>query len=225
MSALSAALPPALRRRWRGAPRLALEDGPAAQLVDLLPLEPAERLLVAGRDSPLLASALADAAGLERPPLALVGRAAPLDPSAAADLGVDILRGRADRLPLPDDALTAIVLPHQLRRWNDARAARILEECWRVLDHNGVVALWDVAPSRSPSINRIWSLWLREGLRPPLLRRFADIGRLAYDAGFAWVQTLPIGPFLWPPGPRTAALLRKERYTPEVVERLHQPRG
>ena len=208
----AAALPPELRRWWRGRPRLLLEDTPAPQLAHLLPLRPDDRLLVLGRDAPLLAAELADAAGLQRPPLAALGRR----PSAAggAALGVQILRGRAARLPLADGAVSVAAAPHLLRRWSGERLQRVLAELWRVLAHNGVCVLWEVAPSRSPRVNAVWRAWLGGGAE---LRPFAAIGRAAYEAGFAWVQTLPLRPFLWPPGPRVSVLMRKEHYTAEVL--------
>ncbi len=205
--------PPQLRRRWRGRPRLLLEDGPALQLPRLLPLQPADRLLALGRDAPLLAAELADAAGLEHRPLAALGRRPAVTPADAADLGVDILRARADRLPLPDGSVNVIVAPHLLCRWSDARLERILAEAWRVLAHNGLCILWEVAPSRSRQANAVWRAWLGGD---PQLRSFGQIGRAAYDAGFAWVQTLPLRPFLWPPGPRVSVLMRKEHHTADA---------
>ena len=215
-------LPPALRRRWHGPPRLLLEDTPAPQLAHLLPLQADDRLLALGRDAPLLGAELADAGGLRHPPLALLGRCPPISAGEAERLGVAIVRGRADRLPLPDGAVSVIVAPHQLRRWSDERLAQVLEEAWRVLTHNGVCALWEIAPSRSPQVNALWRAWLGG---EPQLRSFAQLGRAAYDAGFAWVQTLPLRPFLWPPGPRVSLLLRKERHTEEFVRTLHAPRS
>lgn len=220
----SRGLPPALRRRWRGAPRLLLEDTPAPQLTRLLPLQADDQLLVLGRDAPLLAAELAGAGGLRQPPLALLGRRPPIPAGEAARLGVAIVRGRADRLPLTNSSVSAIVAPHQLRRWTDARLTQVLEEAWRVLAHNGICVLWEVAPSRSSRVNAVWRACLGG---EPQLRPFAQLGRAAYDAGFAWVQTLPLRPFLWPPGPRVSLLLRKEHHTEQSVRALHspQPRG
>lgn len=210
-----AALPPKLRRHWRGYPRLLLEDTPAPQLAESLPLRPDDRLLALGPDAPLLASSLAAAARLEHPPLALIGgRAA--GTGAVETLAVDVLRGCADRLPLPDASVSVVIAPHQIRRWDDARLLRVLEEVWRALTHNGICVLWEVGPSRSPQLNALWRVWLGDG---PRLRSFAEIGRLAYEAQFAWVQTLALRPFLWPPGPRVSVLMRKEHYTPEVLTR------
>ena len=211
------AIPPALRRWWRGQPRLALEDSPAAQLVDLTAMAPVERLLVLGPDSPALAALIADTAELQPTPIAVLTDDRP--PAEAAD--VQVVRAEPHRLPLDNGSVDFAVVPHQLRHWNDERALRVLEELWRVLDHNGVTVLWEVAPARSEVLNSVWSALLGGNGTRPHLRTFGQLGQLAYDAGFAWIQTLPLRPFLLPPGPRLTVLVRKEHYTPENVGR-HQ---
>jgi len=204
-----------LRRWWRGQPRLALEDSPAPQLVALTAMAPVERLLVLGPDSPPLAALIADAAGLEPTPHAVLTD----DRAPAERLGVQILRAEPQRLPFGDGSFDFAVVPHQLRRWDDERARRVLEELWRVLDHNGVAVLWEVARSRSAAVNGVWSGLLGSNGAAPHLRTFGQLGQLAYDAGFAWVQTLPLRPFLFPPGPRLTVLVRKEHYTSDNVGR------
>ena len=178
-------------------------------------MAPVERLLVLGPDSPALASLIADVAELEPTPIAvLTDDRAPVDAP-----GVDVLRSEPQRLPLEDGQVDFAVVPHRLRHWDDRLALRVLEELWRVLDHNGVAVLWEVAPSKSATVNAVWSSVLgRNGARPNL-RTFGQLGQLAYDAGFAWVQTLPLRPFLFPPGPRLTVLVRKEHYTPDNAGR------
>lgn len=188
------------RRWWRGAPRLALEDTPVPQLPELLPIRDDDRILVIGDDAPAMAPLLGGG-----PAVALVGADAPADGG-----GGDAVRGAPERIPAADGAFSVILIPHQLRRWPDARLAGALAEAWRVLAHEGVAVMWEIAPSRSASVNRVWAAWLGG---EPRLRTFAEIGRAAHAAGFAWIQTAPLPPFLWPPGPRVCVLARKEHYT------------
>ena len=214
------AIPPALRRWWRGQPRLALEDSPAAQLVELTALAPVERLLVLGPDSPPLAALLADTAELEPTPIAVLTDDRP--PANPDMQDVQILRAEPHRLPLDDGSIDFAILPHLLRHWDDELTVRVLEDLWRVLDHNGVAVLWEIAPSRSPTLNALWSTILAANSAneaKPHLRTFAQLGQLAYDAGFAWIQTLPLRPFLLPPGPRVTVLMRKEHYTSDNIGR------
>ena len=186
-----------------------------AQLVELTALAPVERLLVLGPDSPPLAALIADTAELEPTPIAVLTDAR--RPAEVA--GVQIMRAEPQRLPLDESSVDLAVVPHQLRHWDDGRALRVLEELWRVLAHNGVAVMWEVAPSRSEAVNAVWSLLLSRGGARPHLRTFGQLGQIAYDAGFAWIQTLPLRPFLFPPGPRLTVLVRKEHYTPESVGR------
>jgi len=208
-------IPPALADWWRGQPRLALQESPVTQLVDLTAMAPVERLLAFGPDAVGMASMIAAAADLEPPPLAVIDGAQ--GPPERA--GVDAIHAQPHRLPLDDASIDFAVLPHLLRRWDDAYAVRVLEEVWRVLAHNGVVVMWEIAASRSDTVNGAWTLALGRNGGKPALRNFGQVGQLAYDAGFAWVQTLPLRPFLFPPGPRLTVLARKEHYTPEVLGR------
>lgn len=208
-------IPPALAEWWRGQPRLALQESPVSQLVDLTAMAPVERLLVLGPDAVGMATLIAAAADLEQTPLAVIDDdQGPLDRA-----GVDTMHAQSHRLPLDDASIDFAILPHLLRRWDDEYAVLVLEELWRVLAHNGVVVMWEIAASRSDAVNAAWSLVLSRNGRTPALRNFGQVGQLAYDAGFAWVQTLPLRPFLFPPGPRLTVLARKEHYTPENIGR------
>ncbi|MCY3567412.1 MAG: methyltransferase domain-containing protein [Chloroflexi bacterium] len=208
-------IPPALAEWWRDQPRLALQESPVSQLVDLTAMAPVERLLVFGPDAVGMAALVAASAGLEPTPLAVIdGNQGPLDRA-----GVDTIQAQPHRLPLDDACIDFAILPHLLRHWDDEYAVLTLEEVWRVLAHNGVVVMWEIAASRSGAVNAAWSLALSRNGRNPALRNFGQVGQLAYDAGFAWVQTLPLRPFLFPPGPRLTVLARKEHYTPEVIGR------
>ncbi len=201
-------IPVPLRRWWRGYPRLLLEDTGAVLLPGALPLRREDRLLVLSDRA--LALTLAQRAGLSCAPVVLGESGAP----TAAGPG-PIVWGGVAALPFSDESFTVVVAGHRLRRWSDAEAEGFLRECWRVLTHNGLVVLWEVAPSRSARVNALWQRWLPEPT--PRLRSFAEVGRLGREAGFAWIQTLGLRPFLWPPGPRLAVLLRKEHYTPQTI--------
>jgi SAM-dependent methyltransferase len=198
------ALPARVRAWWRGYPQLLLEDTGAFLLPGLLPLRARDRLLVL--DNAALAEALGARGGLTTAPTIAWTRA---DPSGGGVVTA------ADTLPFADASFTVVVAGHRLRAWDDDLALAFLRECWRVLTHNGIVVLWEVAPSRSVRVNAIWRRILPE--REPRLRSFAELGRLGREAGFAWMQTMGLRPFLWPPGPRLAVLLRKEDYTPATI--------
>lgn len=198
-------LPPAVRRWWEGVPRVVVRETGAFLLPALLPLRAQDRLLVVGENGAAIASLLDSRCPLETAPLS-VGFAGP---------GSE-LRAEPGSLPFADASLTVLVCPHQTRRWDDDTLLAFLREAWRVLTHNGVLVAWDVARSRSGRVNAVWARLLDDG-GPVRLRTFAEVGRIGREAGFAWIQTLALRPFLWPPGPRLAVLMRKEHYDEQTV--------
>lgn len=214
------ALPPPLAHWWAGFPRSLLEETGAYLLPAQLPLRREDRLLALGAGTVALASALSVRVPLHAPPIGLTANGgATRQPELP---GVDLVRAWPEALPFPDASFTVVLVGHQIRTWEDDLLLRFLREAWRLLTHNGIAVLWEVAPSRSPRVNAIWRRLMQDDGRAPRLRSFAEIGRLGRDAGFAWIQTLRLRPFLWPPGPRLTVAMRKEHYDRETV-RL--PRG
>lgn len=209
------ALPPRLRGWWSGVPRLALENTGAFLLLGMLPLRPADRLLEVGCGRGGLSALLATRARLTRAPVGLEAARGPLGRTRA---GVHLVQGQPEQLPFEANTFTVVLAGHQIRAWSDDSLRAFLTEAWRVLSHNGVLVLWEVAPSRSAAVNRVWRALLSEPGSEVRLRRFAELGRMGREARFAWVQTLRMQPILWPPGPRVAVLMRKEYYDRETVE-------
>lgn len=197
-------------------PRLTLEDTAAYRLPALLPLREQDRVLVVGSGAGTLAEMLAAHVRF-RTPTASIEPSAPLS-SGTVDGGASRL-AQADpsALPFRERTFTVVICGHQIRSWDDSTLQHFLNESWRVLTHNGIVVLWEVAPSSSAAVNRVWRRILRQPNRSVRLRALAELGRAGRTAGFAWIQTLRLQPFLWPPGPRLAVLLRKEYYDKETI--------
>ena len=173
-------VPAALRRWWSGQPRLLLQDTAAYLLPALLPLRPEDRVLVL--DDAALADALAERGHLSARPLVLA-RARAFRAGAAVSPAA---------LPVADEAFTVIVAGHRLRAWDDDTLLAFLRECWRALTHNGIVVLWEVAPSRSARVNAIW-----RRLLPERRRGCVASGRSAPAAG----RRASPGSKRWPCGP------------------------
>ena len=195
------ALPGAWRNLWSGTPRVLLEETGVFLLPGLLPLRAADRVLVLGALAQPIADLLHSRVALDQPPVAL-------NPSSE----------ELAALPFDADRFTIIICGHQQHAWDDDTLLAFLRESWRVLTHNGIIVCWDVAPSRSAWVNRVWRWLLAESGERFRLRTFAEVGRLGREAGFAWIQTLTLRPFLWPPGPRLATLMRKEHYDENTIE-------
>lgn len=192
---------PATLRRWWASLRVMLEETGVFLLPDLLPLRATDRVLVLGDSAESIADLLDSRVALDLPPIALSPSNEELAP-----------------LPFEDDAFTIIISGHQQHDWDDTELLAFLEQSWRVLTHNGIIVCWDVAPSRSKRVNAIWHRLLAKREQPLRLRTFAEFGRLGREAGFAWIQTLTLRPFLWPPGPRLTVLMRKEHYDEQTIE-------
>ena len=199
------ALPASLRRwwsaRWTGSLRVLLEETGVFLLPDLLPLRATDRVLVLGDAAQSIADLLDSRIALDQPPVVL-------KPSGEE-------RGA---LPFDDASFTIIISGHQQHAWDDGDLLAFLNESWRVLTHNGIIVSWDVAPSRSKQVNAIWRWLLAKKDESFRLRTFAEFGRIGREAGFAWIQTLTLRPFLWPPGPRLTVLMRKEHYDERTIK-------
>ncbi|HJN92844.1 MAG TPA: methyltransferase domain-containing protein [Dehalococcoidia bacterium] len=204
---LTDAIPAALHGWWQGLPRVAAEDSAAFLLPGMLPLRHQDRVLTLGAGSAAIAALLDSRVPMVQPPVSVGERA-----------GMEDIQAVGGRLPFPPSHFTVLICGHQIRRWTDAELAAFLTEAWRVLTHNGVLVLWEVAPSRSARVNAIWKRLLGYGGRTVRLRTFAEVGHLGRAAGFAWIQTLALRPFLWPPGPRLSLLLRKEYYDEDTLD-------
>ena len=207
------AIPPLLRRWWAGAPRLALENTGALLLPGMLPLHSSDRLLEIGCGRGTLSAVLAARTRMTQTPVGLEADRLLLSPHDT----VVFVQGRPSHLPFGENTFTVIVAGHQVRTWSDAALRAFFAEAWRVLAHNGLLVLWEVAPSRSAPINHVWRALLAQPDSSVHLRRFAEISRMARAAHFAWIQTLRIQPILWPPGPRVGVLLRKEYYDSKTI--------
>ena len=204
------ALPAGLRRwwsgHWSGSLRVLLEETGAFLLPNLLPLRSTDRVLILGHAAQAIADLLDSDVDLEHPPVAI-----PTSSRAPAEQPLG-------SLPFEENRFTIIISAHQQHAWDDDVLLAFLQESWRVLTHNGIIVCWDVAPSRSKRVNAIWRQVLTTGKQSFRLRTFAEFGRLGHEAGFAWIQTLTLRPFLWPPGPRLTVLMRKEHYDKHTIE-------
>ena len=210
-----AALPPRSRRWWAGGPRLALENTGALLLPSMLPLRTSDRVLEVGCGRGTLSAVLAARAQLTTTAIGLDGDRSLLRGGRET---VELVQGSPGHLPFEADAFTVVLAGHQIRAWSDDVLRAFLAESWRVLSHNGVLVLWEVAPSRSEVVNRVWRTLLSQPHSNVHLRRFADLSRMGREAHFAWIQTVRIQPILWPPGPRVGVLMRKEYYDRETID-------
>jgi len=86
---------------------------------------------------------------------------------------------------------------------------RFLYECWRVLRPGGGLLIWEYAPTRSRLLNGLHERVLDRWTPPARLRGYRNLVDIVVESSFASIELLFLRPFLFPPIPRVAVLIRK----------------
>lgn len=195
----------------------------AFRLPEEVKIEPTWRLLDLGCGRGSLARVLTQRVGLEEPPVGVdasremlaLGRrdeATPTDRLVQGDLA---------SLPLGDDLFNLAISGHALKYLTDDQLRACLVEVRRVMKPGGLFLAWDFAPTRSELLDR-WNRFVLEAGGVPFerLRGYRELRQLAYDAGFDWVQSASLRPFLLPPIPRVSVIMGKapEGWRSTIVE-------
>jgi len=134
---------------------------------------------------------------------------------AAADLGerrqVELATAAATRLPFADESFDLVLSSYVVKHLGDQTMHRFLAECWRVIRPEGVLVVWEFAPTRSELLNRFHNWILTPRVKTCRLRGYGDFVDIAIESQFADMEIFDLRPFLFPPIPRTGFLLRKGR--------------
>ena len=186
----------------------------AFRLPEELRIEATWQVLDIGCGRAGLTRVLAQRARLEQPPVGIDSSAQVLE-LARRDSADDpasrvrLVQGSAIALPLADDQFNFIMSGHAFKYLDDDQMRGSLSEARRVLKPGGLFLAWEFAPTRSKLLDR-WNRWLLE-LEVPIerLRGYRELRQLAYDAGFDWVQSANLRPFLLPPIPRVSLIMGK----------------
>ena len=197
-----------------GVPGQILVNTAAFTIPEELRIEPAWRILDIGCGRAGLTRVLVDRAGLLEP-------AVGIDPSrqmlklASGDQQPDgakrvlLAQGSATNLPLADERFNFVLSGHAFKYLTDQELRESLREARRVLKPGALFLAWEFAPTRSSLLDR-WNRYLLE-LGAPLvrLRGYRELRQFAYEAGFDWVQSANLRPFLLPPIPRVSLIMGK----------------
>ncbi|MEO6397758.1 MAG: methyltransferase domain-containing protein [Tepidiformaceae bacterium] len=170
-----------------------------ARVISLLELGPERRYLDIGCGTAAYAHLLAERAGLPEPPITL-----DLAPGPGP---VDLL-GWPEKLPFRDSSFEAISSFYFLRRFDDDVTHAFAEELCRVLAPGGCALVMEFAPVRSVPLNRLHSRLVSAGCAQVDLRGWGRLAALFTEVGFDGIDLVNVGPFLFPPVPRVAVLLR-----------------
>jgi len=197
----------------------------AFTLPDELKIGPDWRLLDVGCGRAGVARVLADRARLRTAPVGIDASRRMLE-LAQRDIAVEggpvvrLAQGTATALPVADESFNLVISGHAFKYLSDEELVDHLRDGRRVLRPGGLFLAWEFAPTASGLLDR-WNRWVITREVPIVrLRGFRELRRLAYEAGFDWVQPAGLRPFLLPPIPRVSLLMGKapEGWEPRIVE-------
>jgi SAM-dependent methyltransferase len=201
------------RREWTSGPSrllasamdsqtgMALLTPRVGRIIELLQLAPGKRYVDIGAGTSAFAHLLAQRAGMDEPPLCL---------DIAPDPGAVDALAWPEHLPLADGSVDAFTSLYFMRRFDDDVAHGFGGELARVLAPGGHGIIVEIAPVRSDVLNRAHTKLVSGGCGPVVdLRGWGRMAALFTEVGFDHIQRIDLGPFLLPPIPRCAVLLRR----------------
>ena len=202
---------------WRftmGVPGQILVNTAAFTLPEELRIESTWRILDIGCGRAGLTRVLAHRAGLLEPPVGIDASRQMLELGRRDQQSDDATKARlaqgiATNLPLGNDLFNFVLSGHAFKYLTDEELLESLRETRRVMKPGALLLAWEFAPTRSTLLDR-WNRFLLE-LGAPLvrLRGYRELRQLAYEAGFDWVQSANLRPFLLPPMPRVSLIMGK----------------
>lgn len=178
------------------------------RVISLLELAPGRRYLDIGCGTAAYAHLVAARAGLDEPPVTV---------DLVAGPGPVELLGWPEKLPFRDDSFDAISSFYFLHRFDDDVTHAFAQEVCRVLAPGGSALVMDIAPVKSEWLNRLHLRLLRPGCAQVDLRGWGRLAALFTEVGFDAIDLVNVGPFVFPPLPRVAVLLRLAKRMPEAA--------
>ncbi len=173
----------------------------AGRIVDLLELGPGKRYVDIGCGTSAFAHLLARRAGMDEPPHCIDIAVGPGPVDAIA---------WAEHLPLRDASVDAFTSLYFLRRLDDDVAHGFAGELARILAPGGRGLILEIAPVRNERLNRLHARLVSGGCGPVVdLRGWGRTAALLTECGFDAINRVDLGPFLLPPIPRVAVLVRR----------------
>jgi SAM-dependent methyltransferase len=179
---------------------MALITPRAERVIGLLELGPGKRYVDLGCGTAAYAHLLADRAGMDEPPLTLDLAPGPGPVDAIA---------WPEHLPLADASVDALSCFYYIRRFDDDVVHGLGGEISRVLAPGGRALVMEVAPVISKRLDAFHRRLLSPGCGQVDLRGWGRLAALFTECQFDSIDLVNVGPFLVPPIPRLAVLLRR----------------
>lgn len=200
--------------RWLAGPHaVLLVNTPVTRVPELVNLQPKHRVLDLGGGRGAVARFLAGRIPFHQPVIAIEPSEAMLG-LARRDLegrNVELVHGLATHLPLASESVDLIIAAHLFKHLDDGQLYIAFGEAKRVLRPGGILLAWDFAPTSSRRLNRFHLWLLQRGVGRQYLRGHGQVVEYAWPHGWGYIERPDLRPFLFPPMPRTVALLQKSR--------------
>lgn len=182
------------------------------RLPRLLNLQPHQRLLDLGCGRASVLRLLWRRVPFQRPPVGLdISRVMlRLAPANRNGISPHLAQGSVTSLPFPGESFDVVVAGHVIKHLSDGGVADCFRDVWRVLTPGGVFAAWEFGPAPWPLWHRLNRRLLTFEVHTAYLRSFSELANIAAATPFRAARQLDLRPFLYPPIPRVAILLRKD---------------
>lgn len=172
----------------------------ADRIVRLLDLRPGKRYVDIGCGTAEFARLLAARAGCDQAPICLdlATGATPIDAIAWPE-----------KLPLRDASVDCFTSLGFIRRFDDDVLHAFGNEIARLLAPGGIGLVMEISPVKHAGLERIHRKLLSPGCAAVDLRGWGRLAALFTECGFDAIDLVHLGPYLLPPIPRTAVVLRR----------------
>lgn len=114
-----------------------------------------------------------------------------------------------EKLPFAADSFDCVTALHLVRRFEDDVVEAFASEIARILAPGGAAIVLEFGPVKSKKLNLLHKHLLSAGCSEVELRGWGRLGALFAEKGFASIELLELGPYVLPPIPRTAMLMKK----------------
>ena len=114
-----------------------------------------------------------------------------------------------EKLPFAADSFDCVTALHLIRRFEDDVVEAFASEIARILAPGGAAIVLDFGPVKSKKLNHLRKYLVSVGCSEVELRGWGRLGALFAEKGFTSIDLLELGPYVLPPIPRTAMLMKK----------------
>ncbi|MFQ5859936.1 MAG: class I SAM-dependent methyltransferase [Dehalococcoidia bacterium] len=181
---------------------LPLLHTPLFRLSRRLPLYPDDQVLDVGCGRASVLSYLIHRVGLTQGPVGVDACRPLLALADHTNPRVNLLQASVTHLPFGDDSFDVVLCSYVVKHFALPDLYHLFTEARRVLRPGGRLALWEFLPLPTNLLTRLFHRILALEVTAEYLRPSSKVAEVVRQAGFAVVEPLRLGPFLYPPTSR-----------------------